>query len=70
MLNESGTGDSCLFSDAEQQPHRPAPPPGHPFQNILPMGGRVGERAGAAPKQERAWGSGPVPLPNKERAAA
>jgi hypothetical protein len=27
--------------------HRPTPPPGHAFQNILPMGGRVGERAGA-----------------------
>ena len=22
--------------------HQPAPPPGHPFQNILPMGGRAG----------------------------
>ena len=32
--------------------HRPTPPPGHPFQNILSMGGRAGAWAGAASSRQ------------------
>ncbi len=51
---ERFVANDCFLNLPVEGRHQPAPPPGHP-ERTIPLGGRAGERAGAASHSSRLW---------------